>query len=369
MKIKMSLAVAVLLTNSALFADSTSILDTLKNSTINGDLGIYIKQTKYDDHNNGYGSGSFNLGYSTDSFYGFKLSAGSRANHAFWDNGGEYAPNAKTILHTANIAYSHQYFDVIFGRQEITNLDWIINFHEALVGVIKVAPDTTITVAYSQRIADANYDAPLRTFQKIGEDGTFFEDGLFAIDAKWRGIDGLVVNPFIYYANDVVTWAGARVDYDKTFSDFSVSGTAQYTQGKEKFGDDSSILHLEARGSFIGIDAYLGFVKTDKNGGSGNIVRAGETLNRFEDGAQLFKENAKTVYLGASYEFKDFVFNAIYGYTQYYSNSKFNDLELGTTYSLNDNLALEGLLILTSGNDEAGYADYTKVILGAVYSF
>jgi hypothetical protein len=26
-------------------------------------------------------------------------------------------------------------------------------------------------------------------------------------------------------------------------------------------------------------------------------------------------------------------------------------------------------LILTSGNDEAGYADYTKVILGAVYSF
>ncbi|MDR0407962.1 MAG: Opr family porin [Campylobacteraceae bacterium] len=363
MKTKISLTAAALFASSALFADSTSITDALTNGKVSGEFAIYADQAKIKDSNNkGFGSGSFNLGYSTDSFYDFTLSAGSRANHAFWEiHSKDYEQNAKAILHTANIAYSHPHLDVVLGRQEI-NLNWASDFHEALVGVVKAIPDTAIVVGYTQRVATADYDSPLSGFDKLGDDGAF------VVDARYNGVEGLIVNPFIYFANDVATWAGARADYDREFSSFSVGGTAQYTQSSEDNGDDGSFLHLEARGSFIGINANLGFAKTDKNGGAGSIAAAGENVNPFEDGEQLFEVDASTVYLGASYEFKDFAFSALYGYTKYANDAKFNELDLGVGYDLGDNLALQGFLIVGSGNDNA-YNDYTKVTLGAVYSF
>jgi hypothetical protein len=363
MKIKMSLAVAALFASSALFADSTSIADALKNGKANGEFSVYAEQSDIKSSDDeGFGSGSFNLGYSTDSFYDFTLSVGSRANHKFWEiDGNEYSDNAKAILHTANIAYSHPHLDVILGRQEI-NLNWVSDFHEALVGVVKAIPDTAIVVGYTQRVAIADYDSPLSNFEKLGEDGAF------VVDAKWSGVEGLVVNPFIYYANDVALWLGARVDYDKTFSDFSVGGTVQYTQSDEDNGNNGSFLHLEARGSFAGVNANLGFIKTDKDGGIGSIAAAGENVNPFEDGDQLLEVDAQTIYLGASYEFKDFALSALYGYTEYAGDAKFNELDLGVGYNLNDNLALQGFLIVGSGNDKA-CNDYTKVTLGALYTF
>jgi hypothetical protein len=362
MKIKISLA-TVLFTGSMLFADSTNIVDALKNGKINGEFALYAEHANIrsgDDQ--GFGSGSFNLGFTTDSFYGFTLDIGSRANHGFWEiDGSEYNSNAKAVLHTANLAYSHQYFDVILGRQKI-NLNWVSDFHEALVGVIKVVSDTAIVVGYTQRTTYAEYDAPLNNFDKIGKNGAF------VVDAKWSGIEGLVVNPFIYYANDVAAWAGVRADYDKVFSDFSAGGTVQYTQSDEDNGDDGSFLHLEARGSIIGINANLGFIKTDKSGGIGKIAAAGENVNPFEDGDQIIEVDARTVYLGASYEFQGFALSGLYGYTKYGNDAKFNELDLGVGYNLNENLALQGFLIFGNGNSNA-YNDYTKITLGAIYTF
>ncbi|MDR2342711.1 MAG: Opr family porin [Campylobacteraceae bacterium] len=365
MKVKISLAVAALLTNSVLFADSTSIADALKNGAVNGEFVFYAKQVNVKDGDNvGFGSGSFNLGYSTDSFYDVKLSVGSRANHAFWEvNDGDYDGTAKAVLHTANLAYSHQYFDVVFGRQEI-NLNWASDFHEALVGVVKVVPDTTIILGYTQRKADVDYDAPLEAFGKLGDSGAF------VVDAKWNGVEGLVVNPFVYYANKVATWVGARVDYDKSFSDFSVGSTAQYTQSSEDNGEDGSLLHLEARGSVIGINAKLGFIQTDKNGGIGSINAAGDNVNPFEEGSQVFETDAQTIYFGASYDVKDFALSGLYGYTKS-GNAKFNEFDFVVGYNLNSNLLLEGSFVFGSGDNlgDYGESDYTKFAIGAVYSF
>ncbi|MDR1555289.1 MAG: Opr family porin [Campylobacteraceae bacterium] len=364
MKVKISLATAALFASSMLFADSTSIADALKNGAVNGEFGIYAEQSNNQDRDDdGFGSGSFNLGYSTDSFYGVKLSVGSRANHDFWEvHSGDYEQSTKAILHTANIAYSHPHLDVVFGRQEI-NLNWVSDFHEALVGVIKAVPDTSIIVGYTQRVAVADYDSPLDGFNKLGEDGAF------VVDAKWSGVEGLVVNPFVYHANDVATWAGVRADYDKTFGDFSVGGTVQYTQSDEdNLPDDGSFLHLEARGSFVGVNANLGFIQTGKDVGLGSIAAAGENVNPFQEGDQVVETDAQTIYLGASYNLKGFVLSGLYGYTEYANNAKFNELDLGVGYDLNENLALEGYLILGSGNDAANN-DYTKFTLGATYSF
>ncbi|MDR1977057.1 MAG: Opr family porin [Campylobacteraceae bacterium] len=361
MNIRISLVAASLFVGTALFADSANIADALKNGKISGEFGIYAEQnsTKNSD-DGGYGSGSFDLGFTTDALYGFRLDVGSRANHAFWEvDGGEYNSDTKAILHTANIGYSNEYFDVVFGRQVI-ELIWMEDFHEALVGVIKTVPNTDIVIGYSQRRAVADFDRPLEGFARLGDSGAF------VADAKWRGISGLVVNPFLYYANDVAAWAGAKVDYDREFATFSLGGTAEYTQSDEDRGSDGSFLRLEARGVFKDIGAKVGFIQTDKNGGAGNITAAGENLNLFEDGDQVFKADAQTFYIGANGKWRQFTFGGILGNTEY-AGGKLREIDITAAYELTNNLNISAAFI--NGNGNGNSDDYNKVTAGVVYSF
>jgi hypothetical protein len=375
-RVKLSLVSVCLLAGSALLADSTSIADALKNGKINGEFALYANYADVDhSDNNGIGVGSFNLGFTTDPFYDVRLDLGSRANHVLWEvDGIEDRSNAKAVLHTANLAYLNQYVDVVLGRQEI-NLNWASDFHEALVGVVKVIPDTTLVVGYTQRYAIATYDDPLITFSTKTELG---DDGALVVDAKWSGFEGLVVNPFIYYAKDVAAWAGFRTDYDHNFGSFSVGGTIQYTQSKEEvdYVDDGSFLQIEARGSFIGINSKLGVFKADKDGGIGSIAAAGNNVNPFVKGCQIKAPDAQTIYLGASYEFQGFEFSGLYGYTEYGFVGEFHELDLVTKYNLNKNLALKGAIVIGESNDVGGIKDddygdsgFRLLTLGAVYSF
>jgi hypothetical protein len=361
MRVKISIISACLLAGgSALLADSANIADALKNGKINGEFFIYAEQSDIKGADNeGFGSGSFNLGFTTDSLYGFTFDVGSRANHAFWEiDGGEYTQSAKAVLHTANIAYSHPHLDVILGRQKI-ELEWIENYHEALVAVAKGIPYTTITAGYTQRAATADGDQPLSSFAKIGDNGAF------VVDAKYEGIQDLVLNPYVYYANDIALWTGAKAAYDGDFGEFKIGGTLQYVQSKEDEGEDGSFLQAEARGTFAGVNAFLGFLKTDKDGGAGSITALGDNIDIFEDGEQIFRIDAKTFYLGANGAWNRFKFGGVFGSTEY-SGGKMRELDLTIGYDLTDNLNISGAFI--NGNGE-GDNDYNKVTAQAVYSF
>ncbi|MDR2791089.1 MAG: Opr family porin [Campylobacteraceae bacterium] len=360
MKIKTGLIGVCLLANSALFADSTTITDALKNGKINGEFFLYAEQSDISGSDDeGYGSGSFNLGFTTDSLYGFTLDVGSRANHAFWEiDGSEYTQSDKAILHTANIAYSHPHLDVVLGRQRL-NLVWAEDFHEALVGIVKAFPYTTITVGYTQRIATADGDQPLRGFTKIGDSGAF------VADLKYEGIEFLALNPYIYYADDVAAWAGAKADYDGNFGDFKIGGTLHYAISNEDNASDGSFLQVEARGTFGGVNAFLGFLKNDKDGGAGSIGALGD-LDIFEDGEEIFEEiDAQTFYLGANGSWNRFKFSGVFGSTEY-EGGKMRELDLAIGYDLTNNLNLSAVFV--NGNGE-GDNDYNKLSAEVVYSF
>jgi hypothetical protein len=360
MKIKISLIAAGLFAGSALFADSANITDALKNGKINGEFFIYAEQSDIkgaDDE--GFGSGSFDLGFTTDSLYGFTFDVGSRANHAFWEiDGNEYTQSAKAILHTVNIAYSHPHLDVILGRQKI-ELEWMEDYHEALVLVGKGIPYTRILVGYAQRIATADGDQPLSGFNKIGK------DGVFVADVKYEGIQDLVLNPYFYYANNYALWGGAKAAYDGDFGEFKIGGTLQYVQSAEDNDSkkDGSFLQVEARGTFADVNAFLGFLKTGKKG-IGAITDLGD-IYLFEDGYQIYEKYAKTFYLGANYKWNKFEFGGIFGNTEY-NDGKMREFDLTIAYGLTNNLKLSGAFV--NGNGE-GDDDYNKVSLAAVYSF
>jgi hypothetical protein len=176
--------------------------------------------------------------------------------------------------------------------------------------------------------------------------------------------------------NDVALWAGAKAAYDGNFGEFKIGGTLQYVQSSEDEGEDGSFLQVEARGSFVGVNAFFGLFKTDKDGGIGHIKAAGENVNPFEKGCQIFLRDAQTLYLGANYKWNKFEFSGIFGNTDY-SDGRIREIDLTVSYNFTENLNVFGTLVNGGGDDNdfdapsiSDFEDDTNtIIIGAVYSF
>jgi hypothetical protein len=343
----------------------------LQNSLISGEFSLHMQYgDKAIEGNNGFDkdddyafmSGFFNILYSTGKLYDTNINMGASGKHAFWqiDDGFGYADGAhtKAVIHTANIAYSNQYFDAVFGRQKL-NLVWFDSYGEALAGTIKIIPDATIKVGYATRFSILDDDKPLFKFMKIKEHGVFFADGIYKTPLK-----GLFVNPYLYYSHDSSAWTGVKVDYDTVVNDFKTGGTvhAAYSKEEEDGMDNSYLLHLEGRGSFYDIDAALGIIKAFND--VGNMKTTGEHIKPFEyGGCQVFNYDAFTVYTTADYRFKDFLFRGVYGYTTFEENSA-HQLEISANYDITKHFKAKTYITHARGDIE-----YNQVILGATYTF
>lgn len=356
---KISLIAASLLFASSLAAES-DFHKAVAGGTVSGDVTLYGETTSKDGSADaGFTSGSLGLGYETGDFNGFKASVGFRANHDFSEEtDGDYGEVDKTIFHTANISYTNEYFGLTVGRQEI-DLEWMGDFHEAVVAGITAIPDTTIVLGYSNRNAVADADAALVKFTKFNND-----DGAYVLDAKYEGIEGLVVNPYYYDAGNIASWYGLKLDYDTDMFGITVHGAAS----NEDTQADGEIIHLEARTNISGLDLSAGYITTDKNVGAGSMDTLGDNLDPLEDGNQTYAADADTFYVGLGYEVAGFELGAIYGQTDF-GNFDEKELNLTVDYGINDNLAV-GLLYLNVDADENnGDADYDKVALTLEYSF
>jgi len=391
MKTKLSLAVAcVLLCGSSLMAeDNTSVSTPTSSLSIFSDIdkalseslvsGEFLLHTQYADKayegNNGFDSdkgsgflsGSFNILFSTGKLYDFNINMGARGSHALLQKEDGYGYNKHdhdtAILHTANLAYYNKYVDVVFGRQKL-DLAWINSYNEALVGTTKIIPGAVISVGYTNRYSYTDDDKPILAFTRIDQEGMFF------IDGTYTGIlDGLSINPYIYYRNDLSAWVGVRGDYDTKIGagskDIKVGGTVHVVHSKEEedYVDDASLLHLEGRGSFYGVDATLGVINTWAS--VSNIRETGEHISPFAyGGCQLFSYDALSVYTSANYAWQDIRFRGVYSYTKGDENFAVHQLELSANYPVAKHLDAKAYITHAQGD-----IDYDQILLGALYSF
>ncbi len=363
MKLRFSLAVIGCLVASSLSADvSTDIKNTFAEGSVSGDIVLYGEQQNNSgaNKNAGFTMGSVGLGYQTGDFHGFKAAAGFRANHDFTEvEDGDYGTGnyPTALMHTANISYANDYFSLTLGRQEV-DLEWMGDFHEALVGVITSIPDTTIVLGHSQRKATADFDAVLESFEDLGEHGAN------VLDVKYEGVKGLVLNGYYYNVKDIADFYGAKVDYDTDM--FGV--TAHYANSSEKVTgtDDGSIIHTELRGNFSGVGLNLGYITTDKDGAIGSMETAGDNINPLEDGNQVYATDADTIYLGVGYELDKLALNAMYGRTKY-SSDKENEINVAAEYGVTDEFVLGAIFVNVDAQN--GDDDYNKFTFTANYTF
>ena len=356
---RFSLVAASLILTSNLVAADNNFDTAVSSGTVNADVTLYGEKQSNSGSNkdSGFTSGSVGLGYETGSYYGFKANVGFRANHDFSEvEEGDYGEDSKSILHTANISYTNEYFGLSVGRQEI-DLEWMGDYHEAAVLGITAIPNTTVILGYSNRIAVADVDAALEDFDKFNGD-----DGAYVLDIKYEGFDGFVINPYYYDANNLASWYGLKADYDNNMFGLTLHGASS----SEDTMDDGDIVHFEARTSISDLSLALGYITTDNSAGAGSMASIGDNISPFEDGNQVYEADADTTYLSLGYEINGFELGALYGQTDY-SNDKENELNLSADYGLTDHLTVGALFVDVDAED--GDDDYNRLALTLQYSF
>jgi hypothetical protein len=363
MKKILSLATMSCLATSGVMAESLS--EAFKNGKVSGDIVLHAER----QNNNGttldagFTNGSLGLSYETGEYKGFKASVGFRANSDFSEveNGDFGEDETKALLHTANISYNSEFIDVIVGRQEI-DLEWMGDFHEAYVAVLKPTRNLALVLGYSDKIAVADPDAKLEKFTKIGE------DGVYVFDAKYSGIEGLGLNAYYYSANDIADWYGTKVDYDTDM----FGATAHYARSNVDAliaSQDGSIFHIEARGAFADFNLKTGYITTDKDIGVDGIMNnIGDNISPFEDGNQVYVADSNTYYFGASYTIAGVELGAIYGQSKYgATNDKEKEFNFSADYGVTDELSLGFLFVDLSAQNSTD--DYNRIGFTASYAF
>ena len=367
-KIYISTIAAAMLTTGAM-AQSNNIKDAFANGKVSGDITLYGESTNASGGNDdsGFTMGSIGIGYETDSLNGFKGAVAFRTNHKFSEQEkGDYSDGTdpEAALSTANISYANDYATIIAGRQEI-DLEWMSDFHEAVVGAITVIPDTTLVIGHSTRFMAVDNDGALEKMADIGDDGAS------VIDVKYEGLENTVINPYFMHADDLFSAYGLKA----TTSIAGIDLTAHYAETNEDTKnddgsnkDDGSIAHLEIGTTVADISLAAGYITTDRDGAIGSLDTLGDNIDPFEDGGDVYGEDADTYYVTAGTEISSIELNAFYGSTTSgEDNDKNSEIFMTIGSEVAENLSLE--LLVSSVNAEDSDDDTEKVALTASYSF
>ena len=375
MRNKLSLAVCgLVLSSSVAFAADTEEVKTIdaafKNGTASGSLALYGEKRDYKNGtpDSGFGNGNATVAFETASLYGFTAKAEFKGNLYLGEIekddreiGAPFENNA--LMTEAYVKYTNDAFFVSAGRQAI-DLEWLGDYNESVVAGITAIPDTVVVLGWTQRKAESGIDLS-ENFYDINDN-----KGVYVADVKYDGLDSVEFNPYAYSAPDAVDFYGLKTTITADY--FGV--IAHYAVSSEETQDDGSIGHFELNTTLAGVSAAVGYIKTDKDGGAGNMDVAGDNINPFDSGNQAYVTDAKTMYGSLGYTVANIELGALYGQTTYDSaDFKEKELNLTASYPVTESLATSLLFANIDGDeaDTSGNAteDQNYVLASVEYTF
>ena len=254
-KLTMSLAVSAIVASGAF---ATSLEDAFAKGKVSGEIGAYTTTASNSGGtaDTSLSLGSVSLNYETASLNGFKASLGFMANTKLDSkNDTSFDGAPKSVMNVANVSYSNDMGALIVGKQAI-DLEWIADYHEAVVGVVSAIPNTTIILGHTERFnANAN-DGALEEFSVSGS-----EKGANVLDVTYEIDKTTKVGAYYMDAPDVFSAFGAKVEAE-------VSGlgvVAKYATTSEDSGaKDGSIMALDLGYKVGEIALNGGYIKAVK---------------------------------------------------------------------------------------------------------
>lgn len=346
-----SLVTCGVLLSSSLSFGADSIGTAFKDGKASGSLALYGEHHDYKDGdaNTGFGNGNATVGFETGSFYGFNAKAEFKGNLDLGEvdkgNRDDSFQN-NSLMTEAYIKYTMDGLAVSAGRQAI-DLEWMGDYHEAVVTAITAIPDTTVVLGYSQRKAESGIDVS-EGFSEFNDD-----EGAYVLDVKYAGLKTLEFNPYAYSVPNLANWYGLKT----TFTTDMFGAIAHYAASNEDVVDvkDGSIGHVELNTTIADFTAAVGYIKTDKANGAGSMDSVGDNISPFDAGLSTYASDAKTAYGSVGYTIADVELGALYGQTKYDADYKEKELNLTVDYSITESIATS-LLYGHVNADEAGEA-------------
>jgi hypothetical protein len=311
--------------------------------------------------------GSASVNFESKDMNGFKAAIGVMANTDLAEQtDGAYGENEEDLMvNVANVSYSGKDFTVIAGRQAI-DLEWIGDYHEALVGVYTGVENLTLIGGYTQSMTGNANDGALADFA-THEDALGVDGGAMVIDATYKASDGVTVGAYYMSTPDVFSAFGAKVETAVE----GVGLTGKYAYSSEEVGVNGNILAIDASYGMDTVTVGGGYIMTDKDRGTGSLSALGDNINPLDSGNQVYSADAKTMYLSVAGTAGMFDLGAIYGSTAYgdYTESEI-DLSASWECKFVKDLSLSALYAtVTADSDDAASSDETYYSLQAVYSF
>lgn len=363
MSIKKFHAIALVPLLFVAIAHGDNLSDAFSNGTVSGDLNLHYNAIdNRSAADSGYINSFIGLKYETTAFNGLQLGLAFKNGAELWEKESGDADGATgSLLTEAYLSYSNDDLTIVLGRQEI-DLEWVSDFHEALMVTTTAIPNTLLTVGYTQRIATADEDDLSPGFSDIGSNGAYL------LDARIEPMEGLSVSPYLMHVSDLFDGYGVMADFD---TESGLGASVHFAQTSvDPVGEaDGEIFHLELRGAFAAVALAAGYIQTDEEGGAGYLDTLGDNINPLEEGNQIYAVDAKSYYLSAEYTTGQVSLAAIYNSTDYAgSDEKEFNLVVGYDFdNLVENLSLE--FVFADINANASSDDYEKYKLLLTYEF
>ncbi|MDR2151911.1 MAG: Opr family porin [Helicobacteraceae bacterium] len=366
-------AALALFSSAALAAGETSI-----EGVVYGDL------TNFSEEDAGGGekqhlflNGSVNVGFASGDVYnGLSFNLGARGNRKLFEkekgDWGDSDAFDSTVFHTANLTYSNDLLTLVAGRQEIS-LEWLSDYHEAVVGIVKPADIITIIAGYTGKYAESDYDGYYGGFGEFNPS----KKGAYVVEAIVAPVEGLTIEPWFYHVPELADWIGGKIAFENDLFNASAAYTvSQLDKDLTKGAEDGGVIHVTAGAKPVeGLSVYAGVAATDAEGGAGLLGAVGENVSPFEDGDPFFNADTGTIYIGASYETGALSVGALFGVFNTEDEVKanegsVNELDLTASYGFNDWFSLNGVIVSVFGGDKAYEdTDYTSLRVAAVFTY
>ncbi len=362
----------LLLSVSSAFAES-ALTKAIKAGTTSGDVSVYHEKTSQDDSANadsGFTAGTIGLSYETGSFNGFTAKTSFRAGHEFAEKEeGDYEGDfvKDSIINEIFIKYSNESYSLAVGRQEI-DLEWIGDFNEAVIGEVTTLENTIITAGYSHRQAVAGVDE-IGEFTELQDSNSKNINGVYLLDVKYEGIEGLELNPYYYSASDLANYYGFKATYSN--DTFGILGHYAASDEDVTGVKDGSIYQIELSATLGPVNLAVGHIATDKDGNVGSMSTFGDNIDPTEEiGDQVYGDDAETNYgtIGGSISGVDL--SLLYASAEYLVGTDKKDIDevsFFVDYAFTDELALSVAFSDVDGETKAD--DFDKVSATLTYSF
>lgn len=325
-----SFTAMVLLGSTSLMA--YTLEKSFKSGAIEGSIGAYGQQFDHKDANkDGFSNGHASINYETAPFHNVSLGMGAWGSTQLSEkNDGDYDAMIadKGVIHQAYIKYGDgELIKAVAGRQEVDFM-WMTDFIEGATIELGYIDNLVLTMAWAKKNAVVGPD-------EVGEFTNMNGNkGVYMVDAKYTPVEWLEINPFFYYAADLVKAPGIKTTLSfEPHEELKTKTMVAYTKGNSDVvgTPDGYVAQFEQGLAFMGATFALGYIKTDKDGTAG-LESFGDQMP-FEEGNFALSQNAKTAYISASYKIEEIgiTLSALYGETQYFdadSSQKFKEKEL-----------------------------------------